>query len=237
MRARDVLLAFVPLACGNNNVLLSDASDAELDGDAPSCLPAMLSGDAAFGTMNPPKAPHANVCTMDQISEYVLCDVDQNTSQCSTFQSGPPPGAACAACIESQSTDAKWGVLVFNPMTTTGTPNIAGCVDDALGQVAMEPSSCGDLIYASYQCQSAACSACGGPLDASDFDTCDAVAVATVCAAQNAAVQSPTGPCAPLFADGGLGTAGNCFPDTAIVDPVMQQIDWLKRIIGYMCGP
>ena len=240
MKAGIVIVAgLVIAACNDNTVATDGGSDAP--SDALTCGPAPVAADGGTA-MHPPNPAHAGVCTnidgVDMAADYVACNVGASTDKCAEFQSGQP-GAACAACIESQAGAATWGVIVFNG--STGTPNIGGCVDDALGQVAEEPSSCGELVYASYSCQNAACNACQPnqlSFDASDFDTCDTVALTTICADENAAVQSPTGPCATLLSDAGLsGPVASCFPDSSIADPGQQETAWLTSFIRFMCGP
>ena len=227
---RIVFLLLV--ACGNSNVITTDGSS-DAPTDVLTCGP--LLPDAAVTTMHPPKPAMPGICNPQLAADYAACNVNQDTTKCAQFQSGQP-GAPCAACIESQSSDPTWGVIVFDG--TKGTPNIGGCVDDAMMQTASEPNSCGQLLYASYQCQSAACGACpaGLSFDASSFDQCDAIAVATVCASFDARVQADAGPCGALQASLS-GTARACFPDSTITDPNQQEIDWLTRIIGFMCGP
>ena len=191
-------------------------------------------------TMTPPHPPHENKCTAQQIHDYAQCQGNQATDLCSQFGAGQP-GADCGACIESQINAPTWGVVVFNG--STAVFNVEGCVDDALGQVSLElanqgPGSCGDLLHASYGCQESACSACTG----TDFDSCDRqvlfagddASAAGVCAAANETVLTSS-LCAPLFsADGGDFTA--CFPDASLTS-TNQQVDWLSRIVTYMCGP
>jgi len=190
--------------------------------------------------MHPPNPPHQNQCTPSQVADYAKCNACQNDSKCAEFTSGQP-GAACAACIESQSSQATWGVIVFNG--SSGNVNIPGCVDIALGQVAQEPSSCGQLLFASYGCQNAACGGCTG----NDFDSCDLLALsgavgpilASTCKSYDNQVQAAGGPCDSLVtADVLSSDVANCFPDTSIVNnPVLQEADWLTRIACFMCGP
>ena len=148
------------------------------------------------------------------------------------------PGQACRDCVETQSTDSRWGVLVFSG-TSTGVFNIEGCVDDALDEVAEEKAnagtgSCGDLLHASYGCQNFACAACVGN---ADDDTCVQTALHGGCKSYDTPIESSSGPCAPLLADVVAADVLDCFPDPQIAGQTQQEVDWLTRMVGYMCGP
>jgi len=203
-------------------------------GDVASCGPVDVSGYQPE-PLTPPNPPHQGKCTTQQASDYAECTTGSDTSLCDQFDDGKP-GQTCRQCIETQTTDPRWGVLVFQGQGD-GRPNIEGCVDDALGQVSQEKTSggsgsCGDLLFASYGCQDAACDACTG----GDFDTCVTAAVAGQCKSYDTSVESPNGPCAALLDDAAPADVDDCYPDASIVDPTQQEIDWLNRIVGYMCG-
>lgn len=201
--------------------------------DAGVCGPVDVSGYQPQPLV-PPNPPHQNKCTSQQVSDYAQCQGAKQTSLCQQFADGQS-GQTCRQCIETQSTDPRWGVIVF--AGSNGTFNIEGCVDDALDQVAQEKASggagsCGDLLFASYGCQEAACGACQG----SDFDACVASALAGSCKSYDTPVESSTGACSALFGDAAPADSNACFPDTTITDSTQQQVDWLTRIVGYMCG-
>lgn len=228
------------VCCGSN--VTGDDSSLDVTTDALTCGPLDVSGFVP-GPMNPPIAPHANQCTAAQLNDYAQCNSQVDPSKCSEFSGQPLPGtpAACAACIESQNTAPTWGVLVFNGMTAN--PNIGGCVDDALGQVESEPSSCGGLLFASYGCQNAACGGCTGD----DFDDCDLLALAggvgpilaTTCKSYDDQVLASSVCGALVDADVLSPDVSNCFPDTACIanGPSFQEADWLSRMACFMCGP
>lgn len=212
-------------------VYTDGAADAATD--AAACGPVDVSSYQP-APLTPPNPAHQNKCTGQQVSDYAQCQGAKNTSLCQQFADGQP-GQTCRQCIETQSTDPRWGVLVFDG--SKGTYNTEGCVDDALSQLAEEKASggtgsCGDLLFASYGCQGAACGAC----KASAFDTCVSSAVDGVCKSYDALVESATGPCADLFGDAAPSAVRSCFPDASIADPKLQQVDWLERIVGFMCG-
>jgi hypothetical protein len=198
------------------------------------CGPLDVSGYQP-GTLTPPNAPHAYKCTAQQTSDYAQCQGAKVTALCKQFADGQP-GQACRQCIETQTTDSRWGVIVFSG--SMGRPNVEGCVDDALSQTSKEKAnggagSCGDLLFASYGCQEAACAMCTG--DAAN--ACVSSALAGACKSFDQPVEATTGPCAVLLSDAPPADVGACFPDTAITDPTQQEVDWLTRIVGYMCGP
>jgi hypothetical protein len=202
-----------------------------LDASVDACGPA----DAGYqsATMMPPHPPHTGACTANQASDYASCRGEENTTACQEFQPGMP-GASCRACIESQSTDPSWGVLVFTG--GAGVYNVEGCIDDALGEVALEKAgggagSCGDALFAFYGCEAAACTGCAGAA----LDMCSVVA-ASVCNAYDSPVESPTGPCGVLLGDAPPVDVQACFSSDTIADETAREVDWINRFVVYMCG-
>jgi hypothetical protein len=183
--------------------------------------------------MAPPRPPHAGPCNTQQAGDYATCFFGVSTpSVCQEFDAGA--GATCRACIESLSTDPRWGVVVRTG--SSATVNLEGCLDDALGEVGLEKAldgggSCGDLLSALYGCEAAACTSCQG----SAHDACLVEAV-SVCSLYDAPVESTSGPCGPLGADA-AALAQSCLPNTKINDATDQEVDWLDRMITFMCGP
>jgi hypothetical protein len=239
------LVVVAAAACSSDDSVGTDGGpDATYDvapgkdvvvGDAQACGPVDVSGYQAT-PLTPPNPPHQNKCTTQQVSDYAQCQGAGVTSLCQQFADGQP-GQTCRQCIETQTTDPRWGVIVFSG-SNKGVFNIEGCVDDALDQVTDEKAnggtgSCGDLLFASYGCQQAACGACTG----TDFDACTSAAVAGGCKPYDTPVESDTGPCAALLGDAAPGDSASCFPDPTITDTTQQEVDWLNRIVGYMCGP
>jgi hypothetical protein len=115
-------------------------------------------------------------------------------------------------------------------------------VNDALGTY-----DCGNSMHHLYQCEELVCGGCTGgdfgncELESSmDLNYCrsfaDAVSPCEFFAPDAGCV--PTGPCAPILGGAGIPCpASSCFPDTSITDPTQQQVEWLQRIVTYMCGP
>lgn len=222
--------------------IVDGGPDAQLEGgvatEAGVCGPNSTTGFVPGQMTSPEGAPRSGQCTQLQVDDYAACQTD-TPSLCSQFLPNNP-GAGCAACIETKDTAAPWGVLVF-----TGSQqarfNYGGCIDLALGQVGLEPNSCGELVFESYACQEAACVPCEGQqqINGGDaFSACAALAIASggTCAAYDAKVQDATGPCAALQ-DAAPADLGNCFPDLTIADALTRQKDFLKHIVGYFCGP
>jgi hypothetical protein len=236
MKLRAAAVFAILLGCDNSNILTFEGGS-DAPSDALTCGPVMLPEEYVAPAMHPPNPAHQNMCSTDAISDYITCDIGQDTTKCSEFMSGQE-FAACGTCIESQSTAATWGVIVFDSTSMTGTVNIGGCVDDALGQVAAEPASCGSLVYASYSCQNATCGSCMAQgSTGNDFGDCELLALAGQCAPYDALVESSMGPCASLQTDVVTGDVANCFPSAGIMDPTMQEEAWLTSIITFMCGP
>jgi len=225
------------LACSSNTPITQEASvpspdgsfeDAASDGGLCGPVPVASYTPAA---MHPPNPPHAGACTDQQSADYAACQ-GGDASKCTEFQTGQP-AQACGACIETQESAATWGVIVFDG--SSGFVNIEGCVDDALGQVGIEPASCGQLLFASYGCQQAACGLCAGSAE----DACNEESIATNggCATYDQQVESDTSPCAILFGDAAPTDAASCFPDPSITDVNAQRADFITRMAKYMCGP
>ena len=244
---RRALLVLALIACsgGDKGPPDSSAPDARYDvaheddastNDAPTgmCGPVDVTGFQPTALV-PPNPPHQNKCTSQQTSDYAQCQAAKVTSLCKQFADGQS-GQACRQCIETQSTDQRWGVIVFQG--TSGTINVEGCVDDALAQTSKEKEnggtgSCGDLLHASYGCQTEACAACSSD----ELGACVNEAVSGGCKSYDQAVQSGTGPCSKLLSDAAPPAVAACFPDDSISDPTQRDVDWLTRIVGYMCGP
>jgi hypothetical protein len=174
--------------------------------------------------------PHQAACTQQQIDDYAHCQAEKNQTLCTQFKPGGT-AEACGKCIETPSTDT-WGVIVFSG--STASMNVEGCVNVALGTF-----DCGNALHQLYQCEEIVCSGCTG----SDFQLCELESVNSAagppvfCAPYAAVVDDPSGPCAAINGDAGIPCeAQNCFPSTACTDSTAQQIDWLERIVGYMCG-
>ncbi len=174
-----------------------------------------------------PGARGKNV-TDTQAADYAACQ-GGDTSKCGQFGLGMP-AAACGACIETQASDATWGVVVFSG--SAGFLNSEGCVDDALDQVAIEPASCGQLLFASYSCQEAACGLCVGTAQT----TCVNASLVGGCVSFDQEVESDTGPCGALLGDAAPMDAASCFPNPSISDANAQRADFITRLAKYMCG-
>ncbi len=236
MRFVQVVIASFVIGCGAANTSTTDAGDAMIPSpdamfdasrDGGVCGPLDVTSYLPE-TMHPPNPPHAGKCTDQQAIDYASCE-GGNTSKCTQFGAGQP-AEACGMCIETKKTDTKWGVVVFDG--SSGLPNIEGCVDDALGEVSLEPKSCGQLLFASYGCQQAACGLCAG--DA--LDACVTASLTGGCVSYDQLVESDTGPCAALLGDAAPAAAASCFPDPKITNVAAQRADFLTRMAKYMCG-
>jgi len=242
---RRALFTIALVACGSADKGPPDAAidahaDVKYENDAAADAPTMCGPVDVTGYLPtplvPPNPPHQNKCTSQQTSDYAQCQAAKVTSLCKQFADGQS-GQACRQCIETQSTDQRWGVIVFQG-TTSGTINVEGCVDDALGQTSKEKEnggtgSCGDLLHASYGCQDQACAACSSD----DAQSCLDEALTGGCKSYDQAVESATGPCSALLSDAAPPASAACFADDSISDPTQRGVDWLTRIVGYMCGP
>jgi hypothetical protein len=249
--ARAVVVAFVAAAvtasCSPASTTDAGAADAATDATLPCGGPVDVS-DYVPEQMTPPHPPHLGKCSPTQVEDYAECQGAKVTSLCGQFAPGQP-GYDCGTCVESQKyapdggPAESWGVVVFNG--SSAAFNVEGCVDDALGQVATEkanggPGSCGDALHASYGCQDVACASCTDSVV--DFDQCtslsqrpgDDASAPGGCKPYDDAVQE-AGPCASVTGDAVPADVQACFPDASLSDPA-REVDWLKRIVQYMCG-
>jgi hypothetical protein len=244
VRALKSLVLLLPALAACPSTGNSDAgTDALVIPDAPlACQPDAGppfndAGDAGIEDMAQTHPPHQNACSPSQIADYAKCQGAKQTDFCAEFKPGGT-AEACGACIETpfaiDGGTAVWGVIVFNG--STAFMNVEGCVNDALGTY-----DCGNALHHVYQCQEIVCSACTG----SDFASCELESTnpppnsPVYCKPYADVVSDPAGPCAAINdPDAALtGDVTNCFPDTSIGDPTTQQVDWLTRIVTYMCGP
>jgi hypothetical protein len=252
VRALTFVVFVLPVLAACPSSGASDGgTDAALDAplacqaDAGPVLDAGDAGDAGqqIQDMNPTQPPYQNACSAQQIADYAQCQGAKNTDLCKQFMAGAT-GEACGKCIETpfeiDGGTAVWGVIVFNG--STAFTNVEGCVNDALGTF-----DCGNSMHHLYQCEESVCGGCTG----SDFGNCelessmdpnycrsfaDAVNPCELEPPDAGCVQ--TSPCAPILGDAGIPCpASNCFPDASITDPTQQQVEWLQRIVTYMCGP
>jgi len=214
------------VACPATTTTTDAGTDAATFDEPLPCQPD-ASPDAS-DDVQPTHPPFQNACSPAQISDYAQCQGQKMTSLCEQFKPGGP-GEACGKCIETAAESPLWGVIVFKG--STASMNVEGCVDDALGT-----TECGDALHRLYQCEEIVCSACTG----GDFRSCELQATESpqgFCKGYSDTVLDPTGPCAAINGDAGLPCAvQNCFPNTACTDTTRQQVDWLARIVAYMCG-
>jgi hypothetical protein len=187
---------------------------------APACAPVTDISNYAPDTMKPPR-PRANACTLQQIADFAAC-WSGDASKCTASDA-----SACAACLSSQSTDASWGPLVL--YGTTPQWNVGGCVDLILGQVSLEPDSCGQAMRDANGCLAFACASCA-PYSA-DADQCENDAAQNICQSY---VNATDAPCA---VDGGVPDLSACFDDATITDPLARERDFVTRLAGFFCGP
>lgn len=235
MRALKSLLFLLPVLAACPSTGATDGgTDAAVVPDGPlACQPDAGPDGGNIPDMALTQPPHQNACNPQQITDYAKCQGAKQTDLCAEFKPGGT-GEACGKCIETpfeiDGGTAVWGVIVFNG--STAFMNVEGCVNDALGTY-----DCGNALYHLYRCEELVCSACTG----SDFATCELESTSdpTYCKPYADIVNDSSGPCSAINdPDAAIsGDVTNCFPDTSITDSTSQQVDWLTRIVTYMCGP
>jgi hypothetical protein len=237
LRSIATLCVSFTLACPGTQVDVDASIDATselpplVEAGVDACGPLDASGFQPAAMM-PASAPHAGACSAQQASDFAKCLGGGDAALCQQFQQGMP-GQACGECVETPATAAHWGVVVTSG--SSNVFNVEGCIDAALGELALEKGSggsgsCGDLLYAFYGCEAAACAACVG----SSRDMCVGQA-GSACSTYDAPVESSSGPCAPLLS-ADASVAPSCTPNAAITDPQAQVVDWIQRMVTFMCG-
>ncbi len=169
-----------------------------------------------------------SACSPAQLSGFTAACFAPNATQqtCSAWQTAAVDAGpdVCFDCLFSLQSSAAWSALVCT--SNTCDINIPGCVDLVLGEQSLEriasgSGSCGDLLGDSYGCQSYACATCStsGTPGQTDFAKCVTAAAANECKAFTAAVDSASGPCAPLIGDAAPAGTSRCFPQSSVDVP------------------
>jgi hypothetical protein len=152
----------------------------------------------------PPTGAHQNLCTSTMITQfYEECVSTSGPGTCADF-SGDAGAAnmACAACLESQYSDAEWGPLVYNADNIVET-NLAGCI------AILDPAAqaCAQSVESVSECEHAACDPVCNAASDPNFDewvTCSSAAntcscapsfQAAMCTKMLAVPSSPASPC------------------------------------------
>src|SRR6185295_11236711 len=109
-------------------------------------------------------------CTQDQIDKFFVACLGDNASKasCAPFNATDlPDNRACAACLLSVPTAAKYGALIAT--TEIVELNIGGCI--ALEENLLDGSGCGGQFQAQIQCGDLSCgSNCPIGSDQASFD-------------------------------------------------------------------
>jgi hypothetical protein len=135
-----------------------DGADAGGQVTPTACTPADMSGFQPAWT--PPQAWKQGVCTSKQTQDfYAACLASPiSPSACKSYVEASAANTACAACLQSQETDAAWGAVVWHDQMRFWTVNVAGCLSYVLGD--SSPASCAAAYEGAIQCRQKACDAC-----------------------------------------------------------------------------
>jgi hypothetical protein len=160
------------------------------DGSDGPCSPAAL--PASFTpTWKGPASSAAGACSDSQIQGfYDACLASGVTpATCSTFTSS---NATCAACLQSDDTDSKYGPVIWHASRAYFTINVAGCVADE--QNDLSASGCGAAYQAAIQCEETACTQCYDPStgDFARYAKCESQAT-TECTKYQSAIETACG--------------------------------------------
>jgi hypothetical protein len=160
--------------------------DANVDA-AIACTPAVL-GASFAPVWKKPATSDAGACTATQTEAFYedCLAAPVTSSQCTTFIA---TNGACAACLQSDDTDAEYGPVIWHSSRAFYTLNTAGCIADQ--QADVSPTSCGAAYQAVVQCEETACTACG-VADYARFPSCEKAA-STECSSYLTTLDSACG--------------------------------------------
>jgi hypothetical protein len=139
----------------DGSLLASDAGSLLGDASEAVCPPAPVTSFAP--TWKPPIAAKSGACNTTQISDFFDACLGPSaaSSGCSAFVTA---NTSCAACLQSNDTDPKYGPVIWHSSGLYYTTNIAGCIADE--QADAGTTGCGAAYQAVVQCKETACSAC-----------------------------------------------------------------------------
>lgn len=154
-------------------------------------------------TWKPPIASKSGACSTTQISSFfdACLGPSSNSAGCGAYIQA---NSSCAACLQSNDTDPKYGPVIWHSNGLYYTTNIAGCIADEQADAGAD--GCGAAYQAVVQCKETACNACLSATDPnfSVYSTCEDQAGSTECQSFiktlsttcGTAIQDPTNPVA-----------------------------------------
>jgi hypothetical protein len=199
--------------------------------DASACFPGDVTGFSP--TWIPPVsgAPHANVCTAQQISD-ALADCfgsTESSAACGGWRNAASANQPCYECLSTDASAPRYGALLNSGAYSQ--VNFAGCI--ALAEPCNQP--CASAILAVYECNLDACNPSSGPCTVTDQasltreDACLSAADATCgCAGFDTATQ--------CFAE--LQQEPAKHPAVELCDVGTSSFDaGYTAVATFMCGP
>jgi hypothetical protein len=162
-------------------------------------------------------------CTATQVAGYVKDCLQSDGNVCDAYKTA---NAACVACVESVSSDASWGPIVFYENRQYYDYNYGGCIANVTND--FSATGCGAAETRYLECRHAACVTClppGFPRDYKPFYECqNKSATDTLCATELSDVRTS---CAAYFAGS---------PMDACQAGGLSSDDYLRKLITGFCG-
>jgi hypothetical protein len=140
---------------------------------------------------HPPVGSKTGQCTSQQITDFYTSCLNGNvaSSGCTSFVSA---NATCAACLQSDETDAKYGPVVWHQNKAYFTLNIAGCIANEMGDTSA--TGCAAAYQSVVVCKEDSCSTCfADTQDFTKFAACESQAGTGDCAKYRGTEQGTCG--------------------------------------------
>ena len=199
-----------------------DANDGAT-GDAGPCDP--VAASATPPPWTPPRPFASGACAAADFDAFfdACLATPIDPAKCTAYKAS---SGTCAACLESQETDANLGPVIWHSGHAYFTLNLAGCIANAEKNVSA--TGCGAVYQAAIGCKQNACESCftkGSSF--AQFSACESAAGRTVCSNSNAALKTS---CADALHDAGS-------PATACLPPATTTTrNAYKQIAPLFCG-
>jgi len=215
---------------GRPGVDNGDAGDLVHGPEAGSLTPPAVCDPQSTSSFAPswqqPEAWKQGVCTSTQIQGFHTACLTPPIvkTTCDAFVQA---NSNCAACLQSQETDATSAAIVWHAQMRYWTVNVAGCIARATGDTSA--TGCGATYAAAIACRQSSCNVCWQAAQAStasfqQFSDCESQAGTTTCQTYAQAVPAT---CGTLSA----GPAAVCMPPSSAT-----AADAYAQIAPLFCG-
>jgi len=224
------LFADPPPDAGKPAVDNGDAGNLVTGPEAGSLAPPAVCDPQSTASFAPswqqPEAWKQGACTATQIQGFHTACLTPPIAKtaCDAFVQA---NSNCAACLQSQETDATSAAIVWHQQMHYWTVNVAGCIAQATGDTSA--SGCGATYAAAIACRQSSCNACWQAAQSTSatfqqFSDCESQAGTTTCQTYAQAVPDKCG----ILSS---GPAAVCMPKTSAT-----AADAYAQIAPLFCG-